>query len=85
MAFHKWVSTDTPEYDACLVCGGMWVNSNPGSVVLEIGQMTAMNGDPASGCCGNLTQTCHHYHGECPEPRTVCLLNLECNCVLCVS
>jgi hypothetical protein len=84
MAFHTWVSTDTPEHDSCLVCGGMWVNSNPGSVVLELGQITAINGEPAVNCTSN-TQQCHHYHNEHANELTVCRLDTECNCLFCNS
>jgi hypothetical protein len=83
MSFHKWISTDTAEYESCLVCGGMWVNSNPGSVVLEIGQMTAINGELATDCSGNTAQ-CHHYSNEHSNEMTVCRLG-ECNCLFCNS
>lgn len=74
MTFHKWVSTDTQEHDACLTCGGMWVSG-------ETAHYSA-RGEYAVNCSGNTTQ-CQHYSGECPEE--VCALDVECNCLFCDS
>jgi hypothetical protein len=80
--FHRWVSTDFETHDACLVCGGMWVNTEPDSVVLHFDTMQSFDGSPAVDCTGNPSQ-CHHYAGECPVDE--CHLDPACNCLYCYS
>lgn len=90
MSFHRWVSTDAPEHDSCLVCGGMW-EWQPTSPNGAVGYHTAMNGDIATPCSGDTAQ-CHHFPGECPNigvPGIVasCTLDVSppCNCLFCDS
>lgn len=82
--FHRWISTDYESHDACLVCGGMWVNTDPGSVVLHFDTMQSIDGTPATDCTGNVSQ-CHHYAGECPNVGEPCQIDPACNCVFCDS
>ena len=86
MSLHTWISTDTPEYDTCLVCGGMWEEKFPGEVMSE---HQSARGEYPSPCTGN-TQQCHHYQGDdecwrCSNEQTdlVCERSSECNCVFC--
>lgn len=79
---HTWMSTDTPEYDTCLVCGGMWQEKYPGEVVSE---HQSWRGEYPSPCTAN-TSACHHYSGECPvTDGSECQVDLECNCLFCDS
>lgn len=75
---HVWMSTDSDEFDTCLVCGGMWANTDDGHV--------GSNGDYATACTHNTSQ-CHHFEGECPNVatdwHTACHIDVNCNCLLC--
>lgn len=82
MTLHKWISTDTPEHDTCLVCGGMWQEKYPGEVVSE---HESLRGEYPSHCTANTNQ-CHHYAGECYiTDGSECQLDPECNCLFCDS
>lgn len=54
---HRFVSTDRPEHDACLTCGGMWALVDRGD---GVGRYQANNGDVADYCTGEPCERANH-------------------------
>jgi hypothetical protein len=86
---HRFMGTDTPEHEACLICGGMWELVNRGD---DTGRYQSADGSAPADCTGDTGQA-HGYPGEryCHEhtaPRDYsdhdCShVDHDCNCLFC--
>ena len=81
--FHRMIATGEMLHgdsalDQCLTCGGVWLSRIWDSAHYSV------EGDHATDCTG-LTDSCHHYDGECPLFPAACKLDVDCNCLHCES
>jgi hypothetical protein len=84
---HRFMGTDTPEHEACLICGGMWELVNRGD---DTGRYQTADGSAPAYCTGDTGQI-HGYAGEryCDEHRATVSENEcshvdhDCNCLFC--